>query len=108
MFVVVELLYRLLNVLVSWLVLLSRSSASKDAEILVLRHEVAVLTRANPKPRLTWTDRAILAALARIIPKALRAHRIVTPGTLLRWHRRLLAGKWRQPKPPAGRQSATT
>ena len=98
----VGLSYRLLNVLVSWLVLLSRSSASKDAEILVLRHEVAVLTRANPKPRLGWTDRAILAALARILPKALRAHRIVTPGTLLRWHRRLLAGKWRQPK-PAGR-----
>jgi putative transposase len=100
--VAVGLIYRLLNVLVSWLVLLSRSSASKDAEILVLRHEVAVLTRANPNPRLAWTDRAILAALARIIPKALRAHRIVTPGTLLRWHRRLLAAKWRQPK-PAGR-----
>ncbi|MEE6263944.1 helix-turn-helix domain-containing protein [Plantactinospora sonchi] len=99
---VVGLLYRLLNVLVSWLVLLSRSSASKDAEILVLRHEVAVLGRANPKPRLAWTDRAILAALARIMPKALRAHRIVTPGTLLRWHRRLLTAKWRQPR-PAGR-----
>src|SRR5260370_782329 len=77
--VAVGLSYRLLNVLVSWLVLLSRSSASKDAEILVLRHEVAVLTRANPKPRLAWTDRAILAGLARIIPKALRAHRSVTP-----------------------------
>jgi hypothetical protein len=95
-------LYRLLNVLMSWLVLLSRSAASKDAEILVLRHEVAVLGRANPKPRLAWTDRAILAALARIMPKALRAHRIVTPATLLRWHRRLLTAKWRQPK-PAGR-----
>jgi transposase InsO family protein len=93
-------LYRLLNVLMSWLVLLSRSAASKDAEILVLRHEVAVLGRANPKPRLAWTDRVILAALARIMPKALRAHRIVTPATLLRWHRRLLAAKWRQPKPP--------
>jgi putative transposase len=78
-FVVVGLLYRLLNVLMSWLVLLSRSTASKDAEILVLRHEVAVLGRANPKPRLAWTDRAILAALARIMPKALRAHRIVHP-----------------------------
>jgi hypothetical protein len=96
---VVGQLYRLLNVLVSWLVLLARSSASKDAEILVLRHEVAVLGRANPKPGPAWTDRAILAALARIMPKALRAHRIVTPGTLLRWHRRLLAAMWRQPKP---------
>jgi hypothetical protein len=84
MFVVVGLLYRLLNVLVSWLVLLSRSSASRNAEILVLRHEVAVLSRANPKPRLAWADRAVLGVLARIMPKALRAHRIVTPGTLLR------------------------
>jgi hypothetical protein len=103
--VAVGLIYRLLNVLVSWLVLLSRSSASKDAEILVLRHEVAVLGRANPKPRLGWTDRAILAALARIMPKALRAHRIVTPGTLLRWHRRL-QGHWRQPPQRNARRSS--
>jgi len=69
----------------SWLALLARSSASKDVEILTLRHEVAVLRRANPKPKTTWPDRALLAALARIPPKLLRAHRIVTPGTLLRW-----------------------
>jgi len=59
-----------------------------------------VLRRTNPRPKTTWTDRALLAALARILPKLLRAHRIVTPGTLLRWHRRLIAAKWRQPKPP--------
>jgi hypothetical protein len=72
--------------LLSWLALSARSSASKNAEILILRHEVAVLRRQNPKPRLDWADRVVLAALARILPKALRAHRIVTPGTLLRWH----------------------
>jgi hypothetical protein len=84
----------------SWLALVARSSSSKDVEILALRHEVAVLRRANPRPRMSWTDRAVLAALTRIMPKGLRTRRIVTPGTLLRWHRRLVAAKWRQPRPP--------
>ena len=96
----VSLVYRLITTILAWLVLLARSSASKNAEILALRQEVAVLRRTNPRPKTTWTDRAVLAALARILPKALRAHRIVTPGTLLRWHRKLIAAKWRQPKPP--------
>ena len=95
-----RLLYRILVQMLSWRALLARSSASKDVEILALRHEVAVLRRANPKPRIDWTDRAVLAALSRLLPKALRVHRIVTPSTLLRWHRRLLAAKWRQPKAP--------
>jgi putative transposase len=60
----VGLVYRCVAVVLSWLALLARSSAAKDAELLVLRHEVAVLRRANPKPRLGWTDRAVLAALA--------------------------------------------
>jgi len=94
--VVVGLLYRILVNLLSWLALLARSQASKNAEILLLRQEVAVLRRANPK--LVWTDRAVFATLSRLLPKALRGHRIVTPGTLLRWHRRLVANKWRQPK----------
>jgi putative transposase len=98
--VCVALAYRLLVTVVSWLALLARSSASKNAEILVLRHEVAVLRRANPGPRLSWSERAVLAALARILPKELRACRIVTPGTLLRWHRRTAAARWRQPRPP--------
>jgi putative transposase len=98
--VLVRLVYRLFVQVLSWLALFARSSASKEAEILALRHEVAVLRRNNPRPRLSWPDRAVLAALARMLPKALRAHRIVTPGTLLRWHRRLIAGRWRQPKPP--------
>jgi len=84
----------------SWLALLARSSSAKNAEILALRHEVAVLRRTNPRPRMSWTDRAVLAALTRIMPKALRARRLVTPGTLLRWHQRLVAAKWRQPRPP--------
>jgi putative transposase len=105
--VLVRLVYRSLAALLSWLALSARSSASKNAEILILRHEVAVLRRGNPRPRADWADRAALAALARILPKALRAHRIVTPQTLLRRHRRLVTKKWTQPKgpgrpPPAG------
>jgi putative transposase len=65
------LVYRLMVIVVSWLALLARSSASKDAEILVLRHEVAVLRRGTARLRLSWSDRAVLAALARVLPKAL-------------------------------------
>jgi len=66
-----------------WVVLLARSDASKDAEILILRHEVAVLRRQVTRPGPDWADRAVIAALARLLPARMRLHRIVTPGTLL-------------------------
>ena len=96
------MLYLIFVRLAGWMALLARSGASKDAELLVLRQEVAVLRRQNPRPRPDWTDRMVLAALARLLPRTARMSRLGTPDTLLRWHRRLVRWHWTYP-PKGGR-----
>jgi putative transposase len=105
--VAVRLLYLIFRQLVAWVGLLARSSRSKNVEILLLRHEVAVLRRQVRRPRLSWADRAVFAALTRMLSPACRLHRIVTPGTILRGHRDLVKQRWTQPRRrTAGRRTA--
>ena len=94
----VRLLYLTFRQVMAWLGLLARSSRSKNAEILVLRHEVAVLRRQVRRPRLSWADRAVVAALTRLLSPAGQLHRIVPPATILRWHRDLVTRRWTQPR----------
>jgi putative transposase len=106
-----RLLYLIFDRIRHWLSLLGRASSSKDIELLVLRHEVAVLRRTNPRPRLDCADRALFAGLIRRLPAVLRGHRLVTPATVLRWHRRLVTKKWTYPngsgRPPVDPAIAT-
>jgi hypothetical protein len=102
----VRLLSSIMIRVFGWLVLLGRSQASKDAEIMALHHEVMVLRRQVARPRPDWADRAILAALTRLLPAALCGSRLVTPGTLLAWHRRLITRKWTYTNQP-GRPRAS-
>jgi putative transposase len=88
-----------------WLALLARSDRVKDAEILILRQQVAVLQRQVKTPRLSWADRAVLAAPARRLPgtKLRQLRRIVSPRTLLRWHADLVRRRWSYPRRTPGR-----
>ena len=95
-----RLLYLIFQQVLGLILMIGRTASSKDVELLVLRHEVAVLRRTRPRPRLDWADRAVFAALIWRLPKALRGHRLVTPGTILRWHRHLVRKKWTYPNRP--------
>jgi putative transposase len=97
------LIYFVFSKLLSWMVLRSRSDATKDIEILLLRHQLPVLQRRTPRPRLSWPDRAVLAALTRLLPTRRRRGLLVTPSTILRWHRRLIARRWTTQPARSGR-----
>jgi len=92
-----RLLYLLLCQVLRWLALLARSSAAKDAELLMLRHEVAVLRRQETQPRVDWADRAMLAGLVRLLPRPAWRGLFIQPPTLLGWHRDLVRRRWSYP-----------
>ena len=92
-----RLLYLSFCQLLGWLALLARRSATKDAELLVVRHEVAVLRRQVTRPPIDWADRAVLAGLARLLPRSVWRGRLVQPATLLGWHRDLVRRRWTHP-----------
>ena len=106
--VTLRLIYLALLRMFGWLALLARSDSAKDAEILVLRHQVSVLQRQVGTPRLSWADRAVLSALARLLPHRQRSQLrlIVTPGSLLRWHTAIVKRRWSYPHRRPGRPPA--
>src|SRR3954452_1139613 len=89
--------------LLSWMVRHTRSNTANEIEILVLRHQLAVLQRRTPRPRISWTDRAVLAALTRLLPARRRHGFLITPATILRWHRHLVPRRCTPPPVRAGR-----
>src|SRR3954468_8887333 len=93
-----QLLYLIALRVFGWIALLGRSQASKDVEMLVLRHQLMVLRRQVATPRPSWADRAILSALARLLPQSRQLRLFVTPRTLLRWHADLVRRCWTYPR----------
>jgi putative transposase len=98
-----RLTYQMFTRLLGWTVLRTRSDTTKDIEILILRHQLTVLQRRTPRPRMTWTDRALIAALTRLLPVRRRLGLLVTPATILRWHRQLVARRWTTQRTRPGR-----
>src|SRR4051812_21705753 len=102
-----SLVYLLLRQVLQMLAQLARDGAAKDVELLVLRHQVAVLRRQVHRPDLEPADRVVLAALSRLLPRPQWAAFFVTPATLLRWHRQLIARQWTYPHARPGRPPVT-
>jgi len=101
--VALRLIYQVFSTLLGWIVLQARSETSKEIEILALRHQLAVLQRRTPRPPMNWTDRALIAGLTRLLPPPRRLGLLVTPATILRWHRQLAARRWTTHCARAGR-----
>jgi putative transposase len=101
--VALQLIYLVFSKLLSWILLRTRSDTTKDVEILVLRHQLAVLQRRTPRPRISWPDRALIAALTRLLPTRRRLGLLVTPATILRWHQRLVSRHWTTQPARSGR-----
>jgi putative transposase len=106
--VALQLIYLVFSKLLSWMVLCTRSDTAKEIEILVLRHQLAVLQRRTPRPRISWPDRALIAALTRLLPTRRRLGLLVTPATILRWHQRLVTRHWTTQPARSGRPAIPT
>jgi putative transposase len=98
-----RLIYQMLSTLLGWIVVRARSETSKEIEILVLRHQLALLQRRTPRPPMNWSDRVLIAALTRLLPTPRRLGLLITPATILRWHRQLVARRWTTTPAPPGR-----